>query len=152
MEIFESVKFKVVGTLYRDVDEIINSLFDENELYTIKKKELIENGWYDTRIYKYELCQSVSVKVSAEPDNEADPNALAVYADGIKIGYMQKSKQKQFKKILLEHTFAGYSLEGVYGPWVLCEDVTDWDSDIEKYDVSDGETEIKFDLYVKYTD
>ena len=58
-----------------------------------RKRTYDKSGGVDNTI------ESKTVKVQHEKNNKHDPNALAVYVHGIKIGYIYKGDQEEFISI-----------------------------------------------------
>ena len=90
------IKFSVVGTQYYDfVDEIglLNSDYEETAGY------LKENFYDGDIIYEYEFDPS-KVELIPEPDNEYDPNAIAVLIDGAKVGHIKKDSASYAKELM----------------------------------------------------
>lgn len=65
----------------------------------IPKKDLIEAGYDGEKVYFYEAGY-FPAELRPEPDNEFDANAIAVYAHGVKVGYIKKDKCKRVKSLL----------------------------------------------------
>lgn len=64
------------------------ALREENDDYKMSKREIIENGMTDERIWQYDF-PSVKAELFPEPDNPKDPNAIKVVVDGHHIGYIK---------------------------------------------------------------
>ncbi len=88
--------FNVAGFDYRQ-DELQELLHEENPDYTLTKKSFIENA--DGRVYQYDM-EYYPARLVPE-NNEHDPNAIAVYVEDVKIGYIARKDQKDidFEKI-----------------------------------------------------
>ena len=69
----------------------LSSLLDEpNEEYSYSTKKMAEE--FLGRVYQYETAYKFAQLVP-EPENEFDANAIAVYVDDMKIGYIPKKNQ-----------------------------------------------------------
>ena len=90
-------KFNIAGTSFREAD-IIKNFAEENEDYKLPAKQLKED-FEGERVYKYDFLTAVP-ELRPEPDNEYDPNAIAVYSDGIQIGYVKKGSTAHLRKVL----------------------------------------------------
>lgn len=90
--------FGVAGVYYRQ-EEIIRDLMTESYEYGLSKKEIIEEGLEETRIYKYELFES-DAHLVPEPENPHDPNAIKVMVSDVLIGYVPAEKTARVKSIL----------------------------------------------------
>lgn len=86
--------FFVVGMDYYKKD--IESILSENLIFDYSKRELIEEGYDGEKVYFYDTGY-FSAELIPEPDNEFDSNAIAVYSQGVKVGYIKKTKCKQVK-------------------------------------------------------
>ena len=82
-------KFNIAGTSFRQ-DEIF-SLAKENDEYEMTKKQLIDEGYEDERVYMY-YFNPKGTELVPEPDNEHDPNAIKVITQGVHIGYVKASE------------------------------------------------------------
>ena len=75
----------------------LKSLLDEpNDDYTLSDKSFIEETY--ERAYEY-WPKWVEPKFAREPQNEYDPNAIAVYVDDVKIGYIARKDQMRLKEV-----------------------------------------------------
>lgn len=89
--------FFVVGMDY--YKKAIESILREERLFDYPKKDLIEAGYEDEKLYFYETGY-FPAELRPEPDNEFDANAIAVYAQGVKVGYIKKDKCKRVKALM----------------------------------------------------
>lgn len=112
----------------------IERLLIDNENYDLSKKQLVEeydlaDAYEDTyiRIYKYEPYDTTNVKLVKEDNNQYDPNAVAVYADEIMIGYIKKGTAKHIRNVLDNHRIKSISLEITGGDYKIlsCEEIED---------------------------
>lgn len=94
----QSHNFNIAG-LYHYENDIINSLIDTNYYYDLNKQELIDEVGEDERVYEYDF-ESDKVELKDEPNNEYDPKAIAIYVDGIKIGYVKKGSTSRVRNLL----------------------------------------------------
>ncbi len=76
--IIDLINFRVAGTYYNCDEEIINSLTEEFENYTLE------------------------LTVQSEPDNEHDTNAVGIFYNDVKIGYVPKTLSELVTNILLQ--------------------------------------------------
>lgn len=90
-------KFHVTGTSHYQNN--IESLGTENYAFELSKKELIEEGYEDDKIYSYNFYPS-NVELIEEPDNPYDPNAIKVVIDDVLVGYIKKGSCSHIKKLL----------------------------------------------------
>ena len=107
----------------------------ENEDYSMSKKEIIDSGKEDERIYKYEF-DPVHVELIPEPDNPYDPKAIKVVIDGVHVGYIKKGSTSRVRNLLKAGGKVSAEIKG--GPYKVLlyryEDGEDW------YDMETGET------------
>jgi len=96
------MKFNVVGIRYDGRAKLIeNYMKDQCEPYngmtTIEIKEL-----EDETIYKYEpILEYDTIEFISEPDNEYDPDAIAIHHNEMgKIGYVPSDRNESLKKFL----------------------------------------------------
>lgn len=94
----QDYKFNVAGISFREED-IMQNLLEENIDFEMTKKEIVDAGMDDERIYQYDYWTD-KVKMVDEPDNEYDPKAIAIYADDIKIGYVKKGSTGRIRNLL----------------------------------------------------
>jgi len=93
-------RMKVAGTSFRQKE--IEGLGEHNDDYDLSAKELRED-FEDERVFA--LNFGSEVKLVPEPENEADKNAIRVEVDGVKIGYVPKSKTKRVRELLASPGF-----------------------------------------------
>lgn len=103
-------KFKIAGMQYYK-DEIEN-IGEYNSIYDLTKKELQED-FDEEKIYEY-YFDNKECRLVEEPDNEFDPNAVAVYVRKYKIGYIRKGACSRVKNLLKSQGFEKTEVE-IYG-------------------------------------
>ena len=81
--------FRVAGFDYNQ-DVLADLLEDENEDYKLPKSKFLEEVF--ERCYQYDV-EFYPAELVDEPDNEYDPNAIAVYVEDERIGYIAKRDQ-----------------------------------------------------------
>lgn len=128
MKTYQEIEYKVAGISFQE-DVIIKQLAEENDDYQMTKKEFIEEDLEDERVYKYDFPYSTAELVP-EPDNEYDPNAVAVKVDGVRIGYVPKGKAKAVKKLIADPLYMETRVEINGGPYKLLK--SEWDDDKDK--------------------
>lgn len=101
----EYVSTYVAGTDYYDAKKVLKlckdeDLFIENDDYSMKNSDILDEYFDGDRIYKYEPV-SLSFRLESEPDNPHDPNALKVivtqFDKEYMVGYVPSNK---FKKVI----------------------------------------------------
>lgn len=69
----------------------------ENPDYSLSKRELQED-FLDERVWQYQFF--VDAKLVPEPENEYDPNAIMVQADGLCIGHVPAGSTAHIRKLM----------------------------------------------------
>lgn len=90
---------RIAGTSFRL--DAIKELLDENPDYPLSKRELIDQGLTDERIYKMEVYNHSAV-LEPEPENPTDPKAIKVLTEGVHIGYIKAGSCAHIHKALRE--------------------------------------------------
>lgn len=111
--------------------DAVLSLGDENDEYNYSKREIIENGLEDEDIPKY-YFSTLPAEFVYEPNNPYDSNAIAIYVNGEKIGYVKSGSIAHIRKLIENDRIKDASCEIVGGK-------------MKRYD-SDTETVEKIDL------
>lgn len=78
------------------IDNII-AVSSPNDAYELSKRELQEE-FPGERVYQYQFF--VNGSLVPEPDNEYDPNAIMVQADGLCIGHVPKGSTAHIRKLM----------------------------------------------------
>lgn len=91
--------YKVAGMSHY-MDAIL-SLADENDDYSLSKRELVENDLVDQRIWQYEFYP-IKTELVPEPDNPHDPNAIKVMVDGVQVGHIKRGSCAHLLKVINE--------------------------------------------------
>lgn len=131
--------FRVAGTSFRELE--IESLGEENDDYTMSKREILDAGMEDEKVFRLEW-RVLPGELVPEPDNPADPNAIAVYADGTQIGYIKKGDTKKVKELLEK----GQTVISVYiygGDYKIVEENEDG-----KYELTAGNLAYWADVHI----
>ena len=121
--------FNVAGISYRERD--FSNLLYENIFYDMTKKELIEEGLIDEKIFKYG-GGIYKVDLVPDPDNEYDANAIKVLANGVHIGFVPSKNAVRVKNIM-ESKNPSVSWEVLGGPYKILYEDYDYDRDREVY-------------------
>lgn len=91
------VTYKVAGVSF--YEDNIMSLAMRSSEYTMSKRELIDEGLTDERVWEYEFYPD-KVEIVPEPDNPEDPKALKVLVDGVHVGYIKKGSCARMRRLL----------------------------------------------------
>ncbi len=89
----------IAGTSFRLDD--IKALLKEDPIYDFNKRELIEDGYINERVYKLRPFIHSAV-LEPEPDNPHDPKAIKVLTEGVHIGYIKSGSCAHIHKLLRE--------------------------------------------------
>lgn len=135
---FKSERHKVAGTSYKQKE--IKSLGIENTDYTLTKKEIIECGMEDEKIYQL-IFSPLSVQLIEEPENEYDPNAIKVIIDNVHIGYIKKGSCSHVKKLIRENKIRNISADIYGGKYKLVSSNYDSYTDKESFTLESGNTD-----------
>lgn len=137
--------YRVAGTSFR-TGNIIN-LASVNTDYELTKKELIEDGMTDERIWKYEFHPS-DVELVPEPDNPYDPNAIKVVVDGEHIGYIKSGSCAHLLNVIRENRILDISCRMGGGPYKYISEEYDEEKDKDVYTLERGETNLFAELTI----
>ena len=99
-------KFRVAGVNYRQ--DAILKLGKKNPDYLLKSADL-KKKYQEKPVFEYTFPTFVP-ELIAEPDNEYDPNAIAIYANGEKVGYVKKGSTARVRNIMKDRKLIGMKL------------------------------------------
>lgn len=115
-------EYKVAGITYH-IDDIMDELASENEDFLLSRSELRQEYDDGDRVdqFTFDIQHAELVE---EPDNPHDPNAIRIDADGVTIGYVAKSDQKEVLEKMRSDDYLGIEVtelhNGMY--WDISED------------------------------
>lgn len=129
-------RHKLAGTSYH-LDAIM-ALAQENPDYDLTKREIIDDGLTDERIYQYAFADG-PVELVEDPGNEYDPNAIKVLVAGQHIGYIKRGSTGRIHNLQRAGRVLGVTAEIYGGKYkvVICDDD---DDGTERYDLIKDET------------
>lgn len=129
-------RHKLAGTSYHT--DAIMALAQENPDYDLTKREIIDDGLTDERIYQYTFADG-PVELVDDPDNEYDPNAIKVLVAGQHIGYIKRGSTGRVHNLQRAGRVLGVTAEIYGGKYkvVICDDD---DDGAEHYDLIRDET------------
>ena len=136
-QMLTSATHKVTGIQYY-MDNIME-LASENLDYDLSKKELVDQGMIDERIWKYEFFVS-NVELVPEPDNPEDPNAIKVIADGEQVGYIKKGSCSKVLKAIENGTIRKIDCDIGGGPYKVVYEEYDDEKERDVYELEKDET------------
>ena len=116
---------RVTGTSFRAA--AIKYLMSENDVYDLSKKELIEEGYTDERVYELEPYHGTAT-LEPEPDNPHDSKAIKVMADGVHIGYIKAGSCAHIHNLLREGRIKKAEIEIKGGAYKCVEEEYDYTS------------------------
>ena len=108
------------------------TLATENPDYSMTKKELIEAGMTEERIWKCSFSPS-SIRLVPEPDNPHDPNAIKVLVDGIHVGYIKQGSCAHIRNIYKNKSIVQVSCEISGGPYKFVSEDYDYEKEKDVY-------------------
>ena len=110
----------------------IEAVGTENPDYSMTKKELVEYH-EDERVYQYDFY--VKGTLVPEPDNQYDPNAIMVQANGLCIGHVPAGSTAHIRKLMESGRIDHMNLEIGGGRYKIV-----YEDDDEKYELERGST------------
>ena len=111
---------RVAGTSFHL--DAIQKLLYENPDYPLSKRELIDQGLINERIYKMGVYNNFAV-LEPEPENPTDPKAIKVLTEGVHIGYIKAGSCAHIHKVLREGRIERAEIEIKGGEYkILLED------------------------------
>lgn len=111
---------RIAGTSFRL--EAIKELLEENPDYSLSKRELMDYGLVNERIYKMEVYRHSAV-LEPEPENPSDPKAIKIVVEGVHIGYIKAGSCAHIHKVLREGRLESAEVEIKGGEYkILLED------------------------------
>lgn len=117
-------KHHVAGTSFHL--DAIKCLLKENSAYDWTKKELIDAGRIEERVYKMGPYYGTAT-LEPEPDNPQDPKAIKVMVEGKHIGYIKSGSCSHIHKLLREDGIEKVKVEIKGGAYkIVLEDYDDY--------------------------
>lgn len=113
--------FRITGIQYYQ-DDFVEELGEYNYDYDETASVLKETYYDGDKIYQYDFL-NLKAELVPEPDNEYDSNAVAVLANGIKVGHVKKGSCTRVKNLLKSPNFIGIEIKITGGKYkALYED------------------------------
>ena len=109
--------------------ENIKAVVIENDDYNLTKRELQED-FLDERVWQYQFFGKAALV--PEPDNEYDPNAIMVQADGRCIGYVPKGSTAHIRKLMESGRITYLDLKIGGGKYKKVTEIDDDDYELER--------------------
>lgn len=101
-------KHHVAGTSFRLAD--IEGLLSENAAFYWSKKELVDAGYIEERVYKIGPYYGTAELVP-EPENPHDPKAIKVMVAGVHVGYIKAGSCAHIHKLIREERLKKIEVE-----------------------------------------
>lgn len=101
--------FRITGIQYYQ-DDFVEELGEYNYDYDETASALKETYYDGDKIYQYDFL-NLKAELVPEPDNEYDSNAVAVLANGIKVGHVKKGSCTRAKNLLKSPDFVGIEIK-----------------------------------------
>lgn len=144
---FKTENFHIAGTSFRQKE--IEQLGHENPLYHDTKRELVDSGEIEEKIYLYEFFPT-KVELIPEPDNEHDPNAIKVVIDGTHVGYIKKGSCPHVKKLLASGKIIDIDADIHGGKYKIIYEDYDYEKDKEVYEMETDKTDYFVSVSIRY--
>lgn len=145
---YKRCAFKVAG-ISRRQRAIEGNLLTENYEYSLSKKELVDSGMIDERIYRYDPTV-MDADLVPEPDNPKDPNAIKVLVNDVQIGYVPAEKAGVVKELLSSKQVHSIDCEFYGGPFKIITADYDDESDKEIYTVEKESQYLGAEITIEY--
>lgn len=145
---YKRCAFKVAG-ISRRQRAIEGNLLTENYEYSLSKKELVDSGMLDERIYKYDPTV-MGASLVPEPDNPKDPNAIKVLVNDVHIGYVPAEKTGTVKGLQSSKQVHSITCEFYGGPFKIITADYDDESDKEIYTVEKESQYLGAEITIEY--
>lgn len=136
---------RVAGTSYRQ--EAIESIGEPNEEYRYTKKEIVDEGLEDERIYEMSFTPQ-NVELVEEPDNPHDANAIKVIIDGTHVGYIKKGSCAHVKNLIGDSKIEKITAEIGGGKYKFVESDYDDEEDKETYTLKTDKTPYYISIHI----
>lgn len=121
MDKIKRERFRITGIQYYQ-DDFVEELGEYNYDYDETASVLKETYYDGDKIYQYDFL-NLKAELVPEPDNEYDSNAVAVLANGIKVGHVKKGSCTRVKNLLKSPDFVGIEIKITGGKYkALYED------------------------------
>lgn len=143
MSNIKKIRFRIAGTQYYEKD-FVEQLGKRDPDYDCSASELKEAYYDGDKIYEYDFS-GLKAELIPEPDNEHDPNAVKVVANGVQVGYIKKGSCTRVKNLMKLSDFAGVDVSISGGKYkYICE--YEDDNGNEKVRVDKGEQPFYVDI------
>ena len=145
--VYKEKVYKVTGMSHY-MDGIME-LAEENDNYDLKKKELIEYGLVDERVWKYDFSPK-KAELVPEPDNPEDPKAIKVLVDGVHVGYIKAGSCAHLLKVIREDRIIKIECKMYGGPYKYVSE--EWDDERDKFVYEFEKSEVFYGVTLTITE
>lgn len=111
--------YPVRGVSFRE--DAFLEIAEENDDWKMTRKQAIADEMEGVEIFRFDLYP-VRTALVPEDDNEADGNAVAVYADGEHIGYIPRASAAHVRDVLAHGRGLMVSVDMGGGPYKVLEE------------------------------
>lgn len=139
-------KYEVAGVVFYLKNLL--PLMEPNYLWDYKKQDLIDTCNCDIPIYKTTLSEC-QLRLSAEPDNPHDPNAIMVLLDEQLVGYIAKKDCKHILEIMKTGQLISMTCEVYGGKYKMVVEDYDISRDKSTYSMESGEDEYGITIHIR---
>lgn len=124
------------------------SMAEPNYLYDYKKQDLIDTCNYDVPIYKT-VINATDLKLTHEPDNPNDPNAIMVLLNDKLVGYIAAKDCRHILDIMDNDLFVSATCEIYGGKYKKVNEDYNWERDKSTYSMETGQDEYGITIYIR---
>ena len=91
--------YRVTGISH--YEDNIMALSSKNDDYKLSKRDLIDYGYVNERVWEYDFYP-LKAELVPEPDNPHDPKAIKVLVDGLHVGYIKSGSCAHLLRMIRE--------------------------------------------------
>lgn len=139
-------KQRVAGTSYRQKE--IASLGELNDDFMLSKRELIDNGFEDEKIFEKVFFPS-DVRLVLEQENIKYAGAVRVEIDGVLVGYIKSGSASHVRQLMGDGQIKKVTAEITGGKYKELVSEYNDETDEETYTVECGETDYYVAVYIE---
>ena len=129
----KSATYYLAGVSYYDGN--IRKIAIPNPAWNYSEQHLMSRGLCEQIIYRYKLTSKVA-ELRDEPTNPHDPNAIAVYMEGLLIGYIKSEDVAEIKNIRKKHTVASVIGNITGGEYMIFHADGEKEKDIRNFSIN----------------
>ena len=137
--------YKVTGVSH--YEDNIMALSSKNEDFQLNRRDLIDEGLVDERVWEYDFYP-IKAELVPEPDNPHDPKAIKVLVDGLHVGYIKSGSCAHLLRVLRESGVERIDVKVGGGRYKCLECVGCTESGKEVYEMDRGEVPLYVHLSI----